>query len=166
MPVIVYQILRFVSPALRGNERKWLYGTAIGATFLFLLGVAFAYYVALPPALDFLLNFNTDLAEPNIRIGAYIDFVTRLLFWTGVSFETPLIVMYLARFGIVRAGQLMRWWRQAIVASVAVAAVVTPTIDPVTQSLVAGPIIVLYFIGVILAFFVQPRRPREENVHP
>jgi sec-independent protein translocase protein TatC len=162
MPVIVYQILRFVSPALRGNERKWLYGTALGATGLFLLGVAFAYYVALPPALDFLLNFNTDLAQPNIRIGAYIDFVTRLLFWTGVSFETPLIVMYLARFGIVRAGQLMRWWRQAIVAAVAVAAVVTPTIDPVTQSLVAGPIIVLYFIGVILAFFVQPKRPRQD----
>jgi len=84
MPVIVYQILAFAAPGLKANEKRWVYGTAIGATGLFLLGVAFAYYVALPPALDFLLNppFGEGLAEPNIRIGSYIDFVTRLLFWS------------------------------------------------------------------------------------
>src|SRR3990172_8291494 len=127
MPMIVYQTLRFVSPGLKPGERRWLYLTALGATLFFVAGVAFAYYVALPPALDFLLNFGGDLAEPNIRVSSYIDFVTRLLFWTGVSFETPLVV--------------------------------TPTIDPVTQSLVAGPIITLYFLGIILAWLVRPRRP-------
>jgi sec-independent protein translocase protein TatC len=157
MPVIVFQALRFVSPALRGRERIWLWGTVIGATALFLTGVAFGYYIALPPALDFLLNFNSDLANPNIRIGSYIDFVVRLLFWIGVCFEMPLVVMYLARFGIVRAGQLLRWWRYAIVAIAVIAAIVTPTIDPVTMSLVMAPMIVLYFLGIILAFFVQPR---------
>ena len=163
MPVIVYEALGFVSPGLKPGERRWLYGTVIGATGLFLAGVAFAYYVALPPALDFLLNFgNGDLAQPNIRIGSYIDFVTRLLFWTGVSFQTPIIVMFLARIGLVRAGQLVRWWRLAVVAAFVVAAVVTPTIDPVTQSLVAGPIIVLYFVGIVLALFVQPRKAPEE----
>ncbi len=162
LPFIVFEALGFVTPGLKPGERKWLYGTAIGATGLFLGGVAFAYYVALPPALGFLLNFgNGDLAQPNIRIGSYIDFVTRLLFWTGVSFETPVVVMFLARFGIVRAGQLVRWWRLAVVAAFVVAAVVTPTIDPVTQSLVAGPIIVLYFVGIVLALFVQPRRPEQ-----
>ena len=120
----------------------------------------FSYYVALPPALNFLLNFNTDLAQPNIRIGTYIDFVTRLLFWTGVCFEMPLMIMYLARFRIVNAGQLLRWWRLAIVAAFVIAAVVTPTIDPVTQSFVAGPMIALYFVGIILAFFVQPKKPK------
>jgi len=158
MPMIVYQGLRFVSPGLRPSERRWLWGTVAGATALFLTGVAFAYYVALPPALDFLLNFGDDLAEPNIRVGSYIDFVTRLLFWTGVAFETPLVVMYLGRFGIVRAGQLLRWWRAAIVGAFVLAAVVTPTIDPVTQSLVAGPIIALYFFGIALAALVQPRQ--------
>lgn len=158
MPMIVYQGLRFVSPALRGSERWWLYGTVVGATALFLCGVAFSYYVALPPALDFLLNFDDDLATPNIRVGSYIDFVTRLLFWTGVSFETPLVVMYLARFKIVRANQLLRWWRIAIVGAFVIAALVTPTWDPVTQSVVAGPIIVLYFLGIGLAWLVQPRR--------
>jgi sec-independent protein translocase protein TatC len=167
MPMIVYQGLRFVSPGLNPNERRWLYATVLGTFVLFLGGVAFAYYIALPPALDFLLGFgggdcsadNPDaIACPDLRVGSYVDFVTRLLFWTGVSFQTPLIVMYLSRFGIVSAGQLLRWWRFAIVAAFAVAAVVTPTIDPVTQSLVAGPIIVLYFLGIVLAVFVQPRR--------
>jgi sec-independent protein translocase protein TatC len=162
MPMIVYHALRFVTPALHANERRWLYGTVIGATGLFLGGVAFAYYIALPPALDFLLNFNNDLAEPNIRIGSYVDFVTRLLFWTGVSFQTPLIVMYLARFGLVRARQLLEWWRLAVVGAFVVSAIVTPTIDPVTQSLVAGPIIALYFVGIILAVIVQPRRSADQ----
>lgn len=157
MPVIVYQFLRFIAPGLRGSERRWLYGTVVGATGLFLAGVAFAYYVALPPALDFLLNFNNDLANPNIRLGSYIDFVTRLLFWTGVCFETPLVVMFLGKFGIVNPKQLLSWWRYAIVVAFAIAAIVTPTIDPVTQSLVAGPIIVLYFLGIVLAFIVRPR---------
>ena len=159
MPMIVYQGLRFVSPGLNPNERWWLYATVFGTFVLFLGGVAFAYYVALPPALDFLLNFGGgEIAEPNIRIGSYVDFVTRLLFWTGVSFQTPLIVMYLSRFGIVSAGQLLRWWRFAVVIAFVVAAIVTPTIDPVTQSLVAGPIIVLYFLGIVLAVLVRPRR--------
>ncbi len=159
MPMIVYQGLRFVSPGLNANERRWLYATVAGTSVLFLGGVAFAYYIALPPALGFLLDFGGgDVARPDIRVGSYVDFVTRLLFWTGVSFQTPLIVMYLARFGIVSARQLLRWWRFAIVGAFVVAAIVTPTIDPVTQSLVAGPIIVLYFLGIILAVFVQPRR--------
>jgi sec-independent protein translocase protein TatC len=163
MPVIVYQILRFVAPGLRGSERRWLYGTVVGASGMFVVGVVFSYYVALPPALNFLLNFNTDVAQPNLRIGSYIDFVTRLLFWTGVCFETPLVVMFLGKFGIVRAGQLLKWWRYAIVIAFVIAAVVTPTIDPVTQSLVAGPIIVLYFLGIILAFFVQPKRSPQRD---
>lgn len=159
MPMITYQGLRFVSPGLNPNERRWLYATVFGATVLFLSGVAFAYYVALPPALDFLLGFGGgDLAKPELRIGSYVDFVTRLLFWTGVAFQTPLVVMYLARFRVVSAGQLLRWWRFAIVAAFVVAAIVTPTIDPVTQSLVAGPIIILYFLGIVLAVFVQPRQ--------
>jgi sec-independent protein translocase protein TatC len=137
MPVIVYQALMFVSPGLSRQERRWLYSVVVGATLLFLGGAAFAYYIALPPALEFLLNFGEGIAQPNIRIGSYIDFVTRLIFWTGVSFQTPLLVMFLARFGIVSPGQLLRWWRVAIVIAFIVSAIVTPTIDPVTQSLVA-----------------------------
>lgn len=158
MPVIVYQALRFVSPGLSSDEKRWVYLTVIGATGLFLGGVAFAYYIALPPALGFLLNFGGDLARPDLRISSYIDFVTRLLFLTGITFQTPIVVMYLSRFGIVSPRQLIRWWRLAIVAAFVVAAIVTPTIDPVTQSLIAGPIIVLYFLGIVLAYIVTRGR--------
>ena len=159
MPLILYHGLAFISPGLSRNEKRWLYGVVLGGTMLFLGGASFAYYVALPPALNFLLNFGSDIARPDLRIGSYIDFVTRLIFWTGVTFQTPLIVMFLSRFGIVTPRQLLRWWRLSIVIAFLVAAVVTPTIDPVTQSLVAGPIIVLYFLGILLAWLVRPRQP-------
>ena len=162
MPVIVWHILSFLSPGLRGKERRWLWGTALGAGLLFLSGVSFAYYVALPPALNFLLNFGDDIAEPTIRIGSYIDFVTRLLFWTGVSFEMPIVIMYLARFRLVNTTQLIHWWRLAFVGAFIIAAVVTPSIDPVTQTLVAGPIIGLYIVGIGLAFLVQPRNQPDQ----
>lgn len=163
MPMIMYQALMFVSPALSPQEKRWVYGTVAGAFLFFLGGMAFCYYVALPPALDFLLNFGNDVAEPNIRVGSYVDFVTRLIFWTGVTFETPLVVMYLARFRIMSSGQALRFWRYAVVLAFVVAAIITPTIDPVTQSLIAGPIVVLYFLGVVLAWLVEPKRPKQAH---
>jgi len=157
MPIIVFELLMFVTPALTRQEKRWVYAIVVGASLAFVAGVAFAYYVALPPALGFLLNFPEDVAKPQIKIGSYVDFVTRLLFWTGVVFETPLVIMGLARFRVVNARQLLRLWRYAFIGAFVVSAIVTPSIDPVTQSLVAGPIIVLYGIGIVLAWLVQPR---------
>ena len=157
MPIIVFELLMFVTPALTRQEKRWVYAVVVGASLAFAAGVAFAYYVALPPALGFLLNFPEDVAKPQIKIGSYVDFVTRLLFWTGVVFETPLLIMGLARFRVVNARQLLRLWRYAFIGAFVVSAIVTPSIDPVTQSLVAGPIIVLYGFGILLAWIVQPR---------
>jgi sec-independent protein translocase protein TatC len=157
MPIIIFELLMFVTPALTREEKRWVYAVVVGASLAFVAGVAFAYYVALPPALGFLLNFPEDVAKPQIKIGSYVDFVTRLLFWTGVVFETPLVIMGLARFRVVNARQLLRLWRYAFIGAFVVSAIVTPSIDPVTQSLVAGPIIVLYGIGILLAWLVQPR---------
>jgi sec-independent protein translocase protein TatC len=157
MPIIIFELLMFVTPALTSQEKRWVYAVVVGASLAFAAGVAFAYYVALPPALGFLLNFPEDVAKPQIKIGSYVDFVTRLLFWTGVVFETPLVIMGLARFRVVNARQLLRLWRYAFIGAFVVSAIVTPSIDPVTQSLVAGPIIVLYGIGILLAWIVQPR---------
>jgi sec-independent protein translocase protein TatC len=160
MPIIIYEVLMFVTPALTRQEKRWVYFVVLAASVAFVAGVAFAYYIELPPALGFLLNFPEDFAKPQIKIGSYVDFVTRLLLWTGVVFETPLVIMGLARLGIVNSRQLIGFWRYAIVLAFVIAAVVTPSIDPVTQSLVAGPIIVLYALGIILAFIVEPRRRR------
>jgi len=158
MPVLIYQTLMFVSPGLTSKEKRWVYSIVFAATLAFAGGVAFAFFIALPPALDFLLNYPEDVAEPHIKIGSYVDFVTRLLLWTGIVFETPLVIMGLARLGVVSSRQLLRFWRYAIVGAFVVAAIVTPSIDPVTQSFVAGPIIVLYGLGVLLARLVEPRR--------
>ncbi len=158
MPVHIYQLLAFVSPGLTWNERKWLYPIVIAATGAFLGGAAFAYYIELPPALNFLIDQPSGITEdlnPFIKIGSYIDFVTRLILATALVFELPLVVMGLAKIGIVTSKKLLGWWRYAIIGAFVGAAIVTPSIDPVTQSLVAGPIIILYFIGILLAKLVE-----------
>lgn len=155
MPVIVYQILRFVTPALTRQEKKWVFPITFGASLSFLAGLAFGFWVVLPFTLEFLLTFGDSFAQADWRIGNYIDFVTRILLVMGLVFETPLLVMGLAKFGVVTASQLLRWWRYAIVLAFVVAAVVTPTIDPITQSFVGGPIVVLYFVGIGLAWLVR-----------
>ncbi|MGE0227356.1 MAG: twin-arginine translocase subunit TatC [Dehalococcoidia bacterium] len=154
MPMVVYQVLAFVAPALTPTEKRWMIPLVIGASLAFLAGMAFAYWIILPVTLKFLFTFG-DYADPNIRIGYYINFVTRMLGIMGLVFETPLLVMGLAKLGLVGARRLLKLWRFAIVGAFIVSAIVTPTIDPVTQSLVAGPIVVLYFVGIFLAWLVR-----------
>lgn len=158
MPIILYEVFMFVTPALTRKERRWVFPLVFGTFIFFLLGVVFAYTVALEPALKFFLNFGNSFAIPQIKIGKYIDFVTRLLLWTGLFFETPLVMMGLAVLGIVRARTFLRLWRYAIVLGFLFAAFVIPAISPLAQTLVAAPIIALYFVGVLLAWLVQRRR--------
>jgi sec-independent protein translocase protein TatC len=162
MPVIVYQTLAFVSPGLTKSERKWVFPIVFGASAMFIAGCAFAYYVELPPAIGFLLEPPGAVGEPFIRSSKYFDFVTRLMLITGLVFELPLVVMGFAKLGVVTSRKLFGWWRQAFIASFILAAVVTPSIDPITQALVAVPIIVLYFAGAVLAKLVEanPLIPR------
>lgn len=155
MPVVVYHAMRFVTPALTRSEKKWVFPIVFGASVAFLGGVAFGYFFILPFTLQFLLTFGESFAQADWRIGNYIGFVTRILLVMGLVFETPLLVMGLARFGVVNARQLFGWWRYAIIGAFVIAALVTPTIDPVTQTLVGGPIIVLYFVGIGLAWLVR-----------
>ena len=157
MPVIVYEVLAFVGPGLTRGERRWVYPIVVAASVAFLGGAAFAYYVMLPPALSFLLGFGSDVANPFIRVGSYVNFVTRLMLVSGLVFELPLFVMGLAKVGVVNSRRLLGWWRYALILAFVVAAIVTPSIDPITQSLVAGPIIVLYFLGIVLAKMVETR---------
>ena len=155
MPMLVFQALRFVTPALTRNEKKWILPIVIGATLAFLVGLAFGYFLMLPAAYGFLFTFGSSFAEITPTISSYIDLTTRLLLIAGLVFETPLFIMGLAKFGIVSARRLLGWWRIMIVAAFAIAAVLTPTPDPVTQSRVAGPMIGLYLVGVLLAGVVR-----------
>ncbi len=157
MPMLVYQTMRFVAPALTKKERRWIYPIAGGASFAFLAGMAFAYYVVLPAAYSFLFQFASDLASPTPRISSYMDLTLRLIVILGLVFEMPILIMGLARMRIVHWRKLLGWWRVAIIGAFVVSAIATPTIDPVTQSLVAGPMIVLYGLGIGLAWIVRPR---------
>ncbi len=155
MPVIMYELLAFVAPGLTKKERRWLYPIVFGASAMFVLGMAFGYYAELPPALRFLLKPNTDDVEPTIGVATYIDTVTRLLLVTGLVFEMPFVIMGLAKIGVVTSRRLLGWWRYAILFAVVLAAIVTPSIDPVTQLVVATPILILYFAGAGLARLVE-----------
>ena len=157
MPMLVYQAMRFVAPALTKKERRWIYPIAGGASFAFLAGMAFAYYLVLPAAYGFLFQFASDLASPTPRISSYMDLTLRLIVILGLVFEMPILIMGLARMRVVHWRKLLGWWRIAIIGAFVVSAIATPTIDPVTQSLVAGPMIVLYGLGIGLAWIVRPR---------
>jgi sec-independent protein translocase protein TatC len=151
MPVIVYQIGRFIAPGLTKKERRYLLLLVPGATISFVGGVAFAYYVMMPAAIPFLLGFLSDVVEQRWAIGEYLSFVTSLLFWIGVSFELPLFVYFLAKIGLVNAEMLSRNRKYAVIGIAVLSAVITPTVDPLNMALVMGPLVILYELGVILA---------------
>ncbi|MPZ48386.1 MAG: twin-arginine translocase subunit TatC [Dehalococcoidia bacterium] len=155
MPVFVWQALAFVGPGLTKNEKRWAFPIVLGASFMFVAGCAFAYYIEMPPALNFLLDAPDDIASPFITVKSYVSFATRLMLVTGLVFELPLLVMGLAKIGVVNSKMLWHWWRFAIIGSVILAAIVTPSIDPITQMMVAGPMIFFYFLGIGLAKLVE-----------
>ena len=160
-PFFVYQAVRFVAPGLRSNERRWLYFLMPFTIISFAAGVAFGYYVLIPPAIKFLTSFGGDVATPLIRIGAYVNLVTLLLFWMGASFELPIVMFFLSKIGILTPRWIASKRRWAIVAAFIVGAAITPTFDPVNQTIVAGPVIVLYEIGYWLSRFgARKRSPR------
>lgn len=151
MPVVVYEVVGFVTPGLTGRERRLLFLWLPFVTVSFAVGVAFAFFVVLPPAARFLLFFGAETVTVMVRISNYVSFVTTLLLWIGIIFELPVVLALLTRLGVVNYRKLAGWRKYAILLAFVVAAVVTPTPDPVNQTLVALPMIVLYEIGVQLA---------------
>ncbi len=151
MPFLVYQVGRFVAPGLTKREKRYMFVLVPGATLCFLTGVAFAYFIMLPSAINFLQTFMADIIEQQWAIGEYLSFVTSLLLWIGVAFELPLFVYILAKLGVIDAQTLSKNRKYAVVAIAVLAAVITPTVDPFNMALVMGPLIVLYELGVILA---------------
>jgi sec-independent protein translocase protein TatC len=151
MPVLVYQMFAFVAPGLTSSEKRMIFRLLPGIVIMFLIGVAFAYFVALPPALWFLYTFMSQAATPMPTISDYIDIVTRLLLVIGLVFETPLIVMALARLGVVSPQWLSSRRRLWMVVAFVLAAIITPTFDPINQIIIAVPLILLLEVGIILA---------------
>jgi sec-independent protein translocase protein TatC len=157
MPVIVYQLVRFLLPGLLPHERKYLTFLVPGAGISFALGVAFATLVMMPGMIQFMQGFLARVVESNWTLENYINFVTFVMFWMGILFEMPLIIFFLAKLGIVTVEQLRKFRRWAAMVSAVVAAIVTPTHDPVNMLILMVPLIGLYEVGVFLARFARPR---------
>lgn len=151
MPVIIYQVVRFVMPGLTRQENRYLYIMVPGATISFAVGVAFAGLVMLPFSIRYLQGFQSDLIKPTYSIGRYVSFVTAVLLWVGLSFETPLIIFFLAKMGVIDVGLLTRSRKYAVLIVAVLAAIITPTPDPFNMLLVMAPLILLYEVGVLLA---------------
>ncbi|OQX61816.1 MAG: twin arginine-targeting protein translocase TatC [Anaerolinea sp. 4484_236] len=153
LPYITLEIWLFIAPGLKIKPRLWGLVFIPLATILFAGGMAFAYFVMIPAALPFLLNFMGIQTTP--RPASYIRFITGLMFWIGATFEFPLIIFVIAKLGWIKAKTLASQWRIAIIIISIFAAVITPTVDPINMLLVMGPMIVLYLFSTLLAYLAQ-----------
>jgi sec-independent protein translocase protein TatC len=151
MPIILYQIWLFIAPALTPSEKKYVYIFIPGSLTLFLLGIFFSWFILVPAAINFLANFMQEVFRTEWTSQDYISFVVRMVFWIGVSFQMPIIVYVLARVGMVTAQALREQWRYAVVIIAVLAAIITPSIDPVTMLLTMAPLVVLYGFSILLA---------------
>lgn len=150
LPIWLYQLYAFVIPAVQDQPRRRMLTIVAGASSLFVAGVAFGYFVVLPVALQFLLNFGDDVFQTQVRAGEYFGFVTTLLLGAGLMFEVPVAMLALARIGVVTAELFVSQWRVAIVA-IALIAAILPGGDPFSMLLLMIPQVLLYGLGVWLA---------------
>ncbi len=147
-PFILYQIIQFVLPGLTRRERRLLGPVVLGSSVLFFAGLGFAYYALIPAALNFFISYGADVVEQLWSIERYFEFVLLLMFSTGLAFQIPVIQVILGFLGIVSSEQMLKGWRIVILGAVILGAVLTPSTDPITQSLLAGAVLGLYFGGI------------------
>jgi sec-independent protein translocase protein TatC len=162
-PVIFYQAWRFVAPGLYDAERRVAVPFAAAASFFFVAGAAFCYWMVFPVAFDFFLReFGSIGVAPQIRISEYLSFATRMLLGFGVTFELPVASFFLSRVGLITHRTLITQARYAVVAIFIVAAVLTPGPDIASQMLMAVPLLLLYLLSIGVAWLVA--RPATDPV--
>jgi sec-independent protein translocase protein TatC len=160
MPWMIYQMFAFLTPALTSKEKRFLFLFFPFVVLMFMAGVAFAYFVALPPAIQFLFNFQVGNVEILVRISNYIDIVLRMLVIIGVVFELPIILMALSAVGLVTSKWLASKRKIWFVLAFILSAFITPTFDPINQTIVAAPLIILYELSIWLTLIVRKRKPK------
>ncbi|KAL6543804.1 hypothetical protein OROGR_010301 [Orobanche gracilis] len=146
-PVILYEIIAFLLPGLTKSERRFLGPIVLGSSVLFYTGITFSYYVLTPAALNFFVSYAEGVVESFWSIDQYFEFVLVLMLSTGLSFQVPVIQLLLGQVGLVSSDQMLSIWRYVVVGSVIAAAILTPSTDPLTQMLLAGPLMGLYLGG-------------------
>jgi sec-independent protein translocase protein TatC len=163
-PYLLWEIWRFIKPALHEKERKAASGFVFYATFLFILGVMFGYFVITPESINFLSNYTVSSQIQNLfSVDSYMSSVATLTLATGIVFELPIIVYVLSSLGILNAKFMRETRRYAVVAILIIAAIVTPTPDMLTMTIVSIPLFILYEVGILVAAVVDKRRLAREN---
>jgi sec-independent protein translocase protein TatC len=158
MPVLLYEIYAYIDPALYPPERRFIRAVGLPVLFLFVLGMAFCYFVLLPRAIPFLINFGGDVIQNQLRAAEYLSFVTTFILGMGIVFEVPIIIWALVRVGIVQRSWLAKQRRYVFLLSFVIGAIITPTPDPFNQTLVAVPMYLLWELGLLLARFAGGSR--------
>lgn len=147
-PFMLYQIIQFVLPGLTRRERRFIGPIVLASTVLFGAGLFFAYVALIPAALNFFVTYGADVVEQAWSIDRYFEFILLLLFSTGLAFQIPVVQLLLGGLGIVSSKQMLSGWRYVILGAVILGAVLTPSTDPLTQSLLGGAVLGLYFGGI------------------
>lgn len=162
-PYIVYEVWRFVQPALYENERKHATGGIFYTSFLFLLGVSFGYFIIAPLSVNFLANYTvSDEIENYINISSYISTVTMVTLASGILFELPIFIFFLSKIGLVTPAFLKKYRKHALVLNLVASAIITPP-DVVSQIIVALPISFLYEVGIVISARVEKQKELEEK---
>ncbi len=151
LPNLFFQFWKFIAPGLLPKERRYISKIVAFSTFCFLIGIAFAYFIMLPTALKFFAVFGSPQIENNIAITEYMSFVVSLMLGAGVVFELPMVSWFLAKLGILTPAFMRKYRRHAIIIILIIAAILTPGTDPISQILLAIPLMLLYEISIWIA---------------
>jgi sec-independent protein translocase protein TatC len=160
LPVILWQIWRFIVPALNKKEKKWAVPLIVVSVVLFLAGGALAYFTV-GQALDFLIGWAGEGVGQVFSVQSYVSLIGLMIFAFGLGFMLPVFVFGLQAVGVVTPRRLIKSWRIALVAIAIIAAVITPSGDPVTMALLGVPMVVLYFLAILVGWLVVRRRPAD-----
>jgi sec-independent protein translocase protein TatC len=157
IPNVFYQFWKFLSPALKPSEKKYITSIVIFSSFCFLTGIAFAYYVMLPITLKFAVAFGTPTIENNFAITEYLSIILSVMLGAGVVFELPMMSFFLSKIGILKPRFMRKFRKHAIVVILIIAAILTPGTDPVAQVLLAIPLVLLYEISIFVSKLSQKK---------
>jgi sec-independent protein translocase protein TatC len=161
-PYVAWEMWRFIKPGLHSNEKRYSRGAVASISSLFFLGVSFGYFIMCPISVYFLASYQiSDIIQNEFDIVSYVGTVTTLVFGSGVLFQLPVVVYFLARVGIVTPEMLKAVRKHAIVVILVIAAVITPP-DPISQTIVAIPLYLLYEFSIVIARFVERAKAKEE----
>ena len=163
-PFVLYQVWLFISPGLYRQEKRYILPFMSATVGLFLAGAFFGYHYVYPGALTFLIGYGSQF-RPMVTVGEYTELFMTVILGLGVTFELPILVFFLALFGIVSAGWLWRNIRYAILIIFIISAIITPTPDVLTMCVFAAPMLVLYVVSIGVAYMVHPTR-RNRNKQP